>query len=234
MNCDRYRNALLDAATRNGKVDAKLAHHLERCHRCRIKLQGGRKLMSRIDSALRERVNEGPRAGFLAEVRVRISKETPANPGSNPVLAAAGVTLAVILIAIFYPLVNLRQPKLEGNHNAPTIRAQSVEGTQPARAFSEDSGLRSRQYSSKRAAATNAVPQEPEVLVPPDEQKAFAQFVARVAGRDAMAEAVVSPAANKTAARNTDLPEVPSVDIADLQLDRAERDPWMDEAGGSE
>src|SRR4029077_20343478 len=58
---------------------------------------------------------------------------------------------------------------------------------------------------------------EPEVLVPPDEARAFALFVARVAGRDAMAEAVVRPAVEKAVERNAELPGVPSVDLADLQ-----------------
>jgi hypothetical protein len=44
----------------------------------------------------------------------------------------------------------------------------------------------------------------------------------------------VSPAANKTATRNTELPEVPSVDIADLQLDGTKSDQWVDEPGGTE
>jgi hypothetical protein len=71
-------------------------------------------------------------------------------------------------------------------------------------------------------------------LVPPDERKAFARFVARVAGRDAMAQAVVSPAANKTASRNAGLPEVPSVNIADLQLDKARQQEWIAETDSSE
>jgi hypothetical protein len=71
-------------------------------------------------------------------------------------------------------------------------------------------------------------------LVPPDEEQAFAQFVGRVAGRDAMAEAVVSPAVNDTANRNTGLLAVPSVDIADLQLDRARQEEWINQTGGSE
>ena len=115
----------------------------------------------------------------------------------------------------------------------PTIKApQSAGVTQSARAI-EDLGVRSRHHS-KSPAVQSAVPQEPEVLVPPDEQKAFAQFVACVARRDAIAQAVVTPASNKTGNMTTELPRVSSVDIADLQLGRARQKEWIDQTGISE
>jgi hypothetical protein len=210
-----------------------MAAHLKQCATCQASFQRGQALFKAIDHSLWKRVNEEPRATFLADVRLRLSKESLVNPGSNAVRAVTGATLAIVLIAL-YPLVNSRQPRVQGNLQVATVRApQSTGGTQPARTFSLDSGRRSDKYSGGHSAAKSTAGQEPEVLVPPDEQKAFAQFVARVAGRDAMAEAVVTPAADQTAARNTDLP-VPSVNMADLKLDRAEPEEWMDETGSSE
>jgi hypothetical protein len=139
--------------------------------------------------------------------------------------------LALVLIAMFYPLVNARQSSVQGNLQTPTIKApQSGSVTQSPRA-SEDLGVRSRHHSKRPA---GAVPRKPEVLVPPDEQKAFAQFVACVARRDAIAQAVVMPATNKTVNRNTELPQVSSVDIADLQLVRARQEERIDQTGRSE
>jgi hypothetical protein len=61
---------------------------------------------------------------------------------------------------------------------------------------------------------------EPEVLVPPDEAKAFAQFVARVAGRDERAEAVVRPMMpDKLGNEDKKWLEMRPVYIADLQLE---------------
>jgi|HubBroStandDraft_4_1064222.scaffolds.fasta_scaffold65615_3 hypothetical protein len=235
MNCDQSVQALREAAAGGRAPTGNLAAHLEECATCQASFQREQALFVAIDHSLRKRVNEDPRASFLAELRVQISKETLANPRSNAVWAVTGATLAVVLIGMFYPLASPRQPRLQGDLQAATVRApQSTEGTQPLRTFGVDSGVRSGKYSGKHSPAKTTVGQEPEVLVPPDEQRAFSQFVARVAGRDAMAEAVVSPAANKTAARNTELPEVPSVDIADLQLDGTKSDQWMDETGGTE
>ena len=83
MTCDKYDNALLLAAASNGELDAKLARHLERCSTCRMTLRSERELLSRIDSALRAQVNEDPRPGFMAQLRLQLSKELTARPGSR-------------------------------------------------------------------------------------------------------------------------------------------------------
>jgi len=233
MTCDKYQNALLLAAACNDKLNATLARHLEHCSNCRMTLRSERELFSRIDRTLRAQVNEDPPSAFLAQLRLQLSKEVTARSGSNRAWHVAGAALALILIAALYPLVNARQSSLQGNLATPTIRvAQSARITQSARAR-EDFAVRSRHHS-KHPAVQGAAAREPEVLVPPDEQKAFAQFVACVARGDAMAQAVVTPAANKTVNRNTELPQVPSVDIADLQLGRARQEEWSNQMSSSE
>ena len=233
MTCNKYKNGLLLAATSDAELDAKLARHLERCSTCRITLCSERELFSRIDSTLRAQVNEDPRPFFLAQLRVQLSKELTARPGSNRLWHVAGVALALVLIAMFYPHVNSRQPRVQVNSQRPTIRVlQSAAVTPPARAIG-DIRVRSRHHSNRFPVQT-AAHWEPEVLVPPDEQKAFEQFVACVARRDAVAQAVVTPVANKAVKRNTDLPQVPSVDMADLQLSQARQEWWIHQTGSSE
>lgn len=233
MICDKYENALRRAAVRNGELDAKLARHLERCSTCRTALCAEREFFARIDSALRAQVNEDPRPGFLPQLRLMLSKELTARPRSNHVSHAAGAALALVLIAMFYPLVNARQLGVQVNLQTPTISALPTVGvTQSARA-SEGLGVR-RSHHGKRPSVQSAGPREPEVLVPPDEQKAFAQFVACVAGGDAMVEAVVSPAADNPVARNIGLPHVASIDIAALQFHGAKPSDWMATTGESE
>lgn len=97
MTCDKYDNALLLAAASNGELDAKLARHLERCSTCRMTLRSERELLSRIDSALRAQVNEDPRPGFMAQLRLQLSKELTARPGSDRVWHAAGAALLSFL-----------------------------------------------------------------------------------------------------------------------------------------
>lgn len=235
MTCKQYENALLLAAASNGELDPKLTRHLEHCSTCRMTLGSERELFSRIDTALRAQVNEDPRPGFLPQLRVQLSKERTGRPGSDRIWHVAGAALALVLIAAFYPLVNARQSTAQGNLQTPTMKLpQSVKVTRSARANEALGGRSPYHYHSKRPAVHSRGPQEPEVLVPPDEQKAFAEFVACVARRDARAQAAVTPALNKTVNQNTELPEVSSVDIADLQLGRARQKEWIDRNGGSE
>jgi hypothetical protein len=233
MTCEKYENALLLAAASNDELEAKLARHLERCSTCRMILRSERELLSRIDSAVRAQVNEDPRPNFLPQLRLQLSKELTSRPGSDRVWHVTGAALALVLIAMFYPWVNARRSSVQGNLETPTIKVPRSAGvTQSARA-SEDLGGRSRHHS-KRRSVQSTVPQEPEVLVPPDEQKAFEQFVACVARRDAIAQAVVTLAANKIVNMPTELPRVSSVDIADLQLGRARQKEWIDQTDSSE
>jgi hypothetical protein len=233
MTCGKYKNSLLLAATTNGEMDAKLARHLERCSKCLTTLCSDRELFSRIDRALRVQVNEDPRPGFLAQLRVQLLKQPGFQPGSNRAWQVAGAAVALVLIAMFHPLINPREPRIPRDLQSSSIRVPQNAGLVQSARADEESRVRSRQ-SSKRPAIPGAVRQEPEVLVPPDEEKAFAEFIGRVAGRDAMAEAVVSPAANNGANGNTELPQVPSVDIADIQLNRARQEEWIEQTGGSE
>jgi hypothetical protein len=233
MTCHNYEKALLQAAASNDKLDVKLARHFEHCSTCRMTLRSQRELFSRIDDALRAQVNEDPSPAFLAQLRLQLSKEMTARPGSNRVWHVAGAALALILIAALYPLVNARQPRSQGTLETPTIRLAQSAGVTQFAYTSEDFAVRSRHHT-KHPTIRSAVRQEPEILVPPDEQQAFAQFVACVARRDAMAQAVVTPAANKTVNRNTQLPQVSFVAIADLQLGRAGQEEWINQTISSE
>ena len=237
MTCDRYKNALLRAAASCDEPDPKLARHLEHCSTCRVILRSETDLFSRIDRSLRAQMNQDPPSSFLARLRLRLSKETTARPGSNRVWQVAGAALALILILALYPVVNLPlfnppQSGVQEHMETPTITvAQSADGTQSIHA-SNGVVVCSRHYS-KRPAVHSAVPREPEVLVPPDEQNAFAQFVACVTRRDAAAEAVATPAAIKTVNKNAELPQVSFVAIADLQLVRAGQEQWIRQSGSS-
>lgn len=231
MTCDKYKNALLLAAASNYELDAELARHLVRCATCRTTLRSRQELFARIDSALRAQVNEDPPPGFLARLRCQLSKE-PARPGSRREWQAAGAALALVLFAIFYPLVNSRQSRIHRNLQTPSLKVPHGGGMTQSAHVREDLAVRSSHHS-RRPGVQSAAPREPEVLVPPDEQIAFAQFVACVARRDASAQAVVTPVADKTFGRNTELPQVPSIDIADLQLGGA-RQGWINQAGSSE
>jgi hypothetical protein len=248
MTCEKYKDALIDAAA-GEPLDRGLADHLEGCTPCRATLEGEHVLFTAIDDALRAQVSERPRAGFLASVHTQIAHEAQEQDaqkqsGWSPMWAWVGAAaLALVLVVIAHPWGKLQQPSVAANrlkdpafpaHESPAM-TQSVRGSaedsrtqQPVRLNSAPP--RHAQIPLARQSATV----EPEVLVPPDEARAFALFVARVAGRDAMAEAVVRPAVEKAVERNAELPGVPSVDLADLQPNSLRWNDPIDESADSE
>ena len=212
MTCEKYREALIEGAATGGELEGSLANHLNGCTQCRARLQHEQWLFAAIDDALRTKVNERPRSGFLACVRTQVSKEGLPKSRWSPVWALAGAALALALIAVAHPGARPARTL-----NTPTISArQSLESAQSGRGSTEDSDARGRvrQHLTKQAVTRRAARREPEVLVPPDEGKAFAQFVARLGRRDEVAQAFVSPAADE----NNELSQMPPVEIARLQL----------------
>jgi hypothetical protein len=246
--CEKYRNALIDAAA-GEPLDRRLADHLKNCTPCRASLSREQDLFTAIDDALRTRMSETPRAGFLASVHTQIAHEAHKQDaheqsGWNPMWAWAGAAaFALVLVVSTHPWGRRQQaPVTAESVKAPALPAhESPAMTQSARGSAGHS--RPRQPAQLDSAQPLHAPipvseqpatVEPEVLVPPDEARAFALFVARVAGRDAMAEAVVRPAVEKAVERNAELPSVPSVDLADLQPNSLSWNDPTDESADSE
>lgn len=244
MTCEKYQDALIDAAA-GEPLDRGLANHLEACTPCRATLAREQNLFTAIDDELRARMSATPRAAFLASVHTQIAHEAQKQDaqkqsGWNSMWAWAGAAaLVLVVVVIAHPWGRLRQPPVTAESvKAPALRAhESSTITQSVRRSAGHS--RTQQHSELDAAQPLHAPTpvakepatfEPEVLVPPDEARAFALFVARLAGRDARAEAVVRPAVEKAVERTAELPGVPSVDLADLQPNSLR---WNDPIGES-
>jgi hypothetical protein len=223
MTCEKYEEALIEMAATGEMLEDEFAEHIERCGRCQAALLRERELFEAIDQGLREELNDTPGAGFLAGVRVQISKEPQRNSGWNGVWAWAGLAVALALIAMAHPWRGLRKGAAEGIRTATVIRVERQrQSANSERRASEGPHARdvARQSATIRRVVQRVDRREPEVLVPPDEVKAFAQFVARVRGRDERAEAVVHPMMlYKAGDDGQELLEMHPVDIADLQIE---------------
>ena len=217
MICEKYHKILIDAAAAGEVVDREVAGHVDGCRRCRRTLDRERELFAAIDDRLRARVNKQPSASFLARMDSRIAEHTPRKARWSPKWAAAAA--ALVLIAMAHPWAGWRKHTVEGNLRGsagPALErpriAKSVAGARE--------GLRRRVRLASQSMVEPAGNREPEVLVPADEAEAFAQFVARVAGRDQRAEAVVWPMRDQ-AIENKEFLEMQLVDLADLQVEPA-------------
>ena len=246
MPCEKYKDALIDAAA-GEPLDRGLADHLEGCTPCRATLTQEQDLFAAIDDALRARVSETPRAGFLASVHTQIAHEAQKRDAQKPSgwipMWAGAAAAALVVVVIAHPWGRLQQPPVTAeNVKAPALSAhespaitQSVRGSAEHSRTHQHARLDSAQpLRAQTPVANQPATVEPEVLVPPDEARAYALFVARVAGRDPMAEAVVRPAVEKAVERNAELPSVPSVDLADLQPNSFWWNNSIDESADSE
>jgi hypothetical protein len=244
MTCEKYREALIDAAA-GEPPDRGLAGHLEDCAPCRATLTSERDLFAAIDRALRTRMNEEPRAGFLAGMHAGIAHEAQKQDaqkqsGWNPMWAWAGAAaaLALVVVVIAHPWGRLRQPPVTAESvKAPALRAhESPAMPQSVRVSAGHS--RTQQHARLDSAqpphaqppvAKQPATVEPEVLVPPDEARAFALFVARLAGRDERAQAMVRPASDNATAGSAGTSEFLTLDMADLQREPLQWEAWTDE-----
>ncbi|MBO0911746.1 MAG: hypothetical protein J2P13_08135, partial [Acidobacteria bacterium] len=239
MSCEKYREALIDAAATGEATEGALAEHLAECPECRAVDERERALFLSIDGALGGRVNERPRESFLPRIRDRVRHEGESRAGWNPMWAWAGAASALLLLAMAHPWTALEKHPAAGRLNGAGVEVPQTSVREPSnrarleRGSAEISRRREhvRRHPAGRSMAKQSATGEPEVLVPPDEAEAFRQFVARVASGDQMALAVASPAKENATASNAELPVVRSVDIAELQL-RPEK--WRGWDGGSD
>ena len=218
MTCDKHKENLIDAAAGGALVDRELALHLEHCDRCRATLQRERELFSAIDNGLRVPLVTQPGPGFLPKLHAQMERNASTRSRRTSMWALAGAAAVVVVIALMHPWTGPRKPTAGGHERAAVAPAQERPSVaEVAEVKKSVSARRQRTVPVRRRSVIDQVAdREPEVLVPPDEAKAFAQFVARVAGRDVRAEAVVRPMRDQ-AGEPKELLELPLVDIADLQ-----------------
>jgi hypothetical protein len=226
MKCEDYREALIEQAASGGKFESRLATHFEKCAQCRAKLQHEEQLFAAIDRALYTKVNEMPRAGFLTGVQARIGEQAPSKSQWTPLSALAGAALALTFVAMLHPWMaspsrpvearKLKTESMKVSNVAPHGLASEESGP---KTHNSDARVRRPQSRALRPEGVQIASSEPEVLVPPDEGKAFHQFVARLQGQEQVAQAVASPVMSSVPDEKNELPEITPVEIARLQLE---------------
>jgi len=225
MKCEAYREALFEEAS-GGKSESRLASHLEKCAQCRAKLQHVEALFAAIDQALHTKVNEMPGEGFVAAVKVRIRDDSPSKSRWTPMLELAGAACALVLIVVFHSWTASPSRPVEAKKQH--TESMKVAKVAPHGLASEESGPKTHNSAARvrrpespalRPEGVQISSDELEVLVPPDEGKAFHQFVAHLQGQEQVAQAVASPVVSSVPDEKNELPEITPVEIAGLQLE---------------
>jgi hypothetical protein len=214
MNCQQSQKGILDVlAAGEAKLPGAVAAHQQDCAACQAYYKSQARLFRQLEEGLTAIANEEVPASLVPRVRARLDEEPPQRyswmPGWGAAAAAVilGVSLGFVLHRTNHHAV-LRE-------NVP-VAARGVEnpvpGVRPPRKVVTPSLNQGHEHGRPFAAVAKS--SEPEVIVLPEEQAAFAKFVRQLPEQQEVILAVPH-----AAPANDDLPaEIASLEIEGLEV----------------
>ncbi len=182
MLCEKYEEALIEAAANGAALPNALHEHVQACGHCAAMLAGEQTLFAAVDAGLQKAANAKVRPSFVPNVLANLATETV--PARNPIpgWALVGATAAVAVAAAFLSL-----PR--GMSDKARIEAINVPSKVPAGAGEAVLSLALERKTRSSAGAYKAPKQqnfsvagspEPEVLIQPEEEEFLKRFYAAV------------------------------------------------------
>jgi len=180
MLCDKYKEALIEAAASGAALPIALREHMAACAHCAATLAGERALFAAVDAGLQKAANAKVRSSFLPNVKAKLATETV--PTRNPI-PAWGLVCATGALALAVAFLSLPR----GAHDKANTEAITVQGK--VAAVADEVGLSvalEHRYSGKAVKAqeqqdvAGAASHELEVLVQPEEEEYLKRFYATV------------------------------------------------------
>ena len=199
MPCENYREALTEAAAADAAPSRELRSHLDACASCRATFAEEQQLFAAIDTGLCARANADVPSTLLPRVRANL-ENAPASQSrlaSFLIFAAASAAIVLTVFIATHPRHETKDTQSKQIFSVPPRKNPEIS------ARSEASGTRAIAASSHsyRAAprrnstpANSAASTQLEVLVPPEEREAFAQFIGSQQQGSEVVVAVVAPA----------------------------------------
>src|SRR6266853_4646817 len=191
MLCEKYKEALVEAAASGAALPNALREHVQACEHCAAMLTGERALFAAVDAGLHKAANAKVPCSFLPNVKATLATETV--PTRNPI-PTWGLVCATGALALAVAFLGLPR----GAHDKANTEAISLQGKVPA--VADEMGLsRAPEHKIRFSAravklqeqqdVAGAASHEPEVLVQPEEEEFLKRFYAsaRNPARDARA-----------------------------------------------
>ncbi len=201
MLCEKYKDALIEAAVGGAELAPGVRAHVEGCARCAVELDQQRSLVGAMDAVVSRQMNAPVPAAMLQRLDVQIAQQ----PQSRRTLRFASIS-AVALATLFFATVVLvmvarHRPQIDDvkRTSPPVVKSPQVDQMQ---LFTKTpkSQTPTETEAAKRAVAVEvrrtgshqgrSGGQLPEVLVPPDERIALEHFIAGVQPREGIALAL--------------------------------------------
>jgi len=180
MPCEKYKEALVEAAASGAALPNALREHVQACEHCAAMLAGERALFAAVDVGLHKAANAKVRPSFVPNVQTTLATETV--PTRNPI-PAWGLVCATGALALAVAFLSLPR----GAHDKANTEAITVQGK--VAAVADEVGLSvalEHRYSGKAVKAqeqqdvAGAASHELEVLVQPEEEEYLKRFYATV------------------------------------------------------
>jgi hypothetical protein len=190
MLCDKYKEALIEAAANAAALPNSVRDHVDACARCNEMLAAEQKLFAMMEERLRSRVNVPVPANFDHRVRAALPAHVSLQRRSYLPLFAWGSVGAALMIGITLmqsvkPSKN--EPQTSAVQSGPSVPEQ--QSTIAASAV-DRSKFPAKRYPRMRAFTNSQRPEgrgiesdQPDVLVPPGQQDLLVKYMEEVSAR---------------------------------------------------
>jgi hypothetical protein len=223
MLCDKYKEALVEAAASGAALPSALSEHVNLCARCREMFAAQQSLFTLVDAGLLSRANVAVPGNFDHRLRAALHgvaqdrKRHAAVLGFSSLAAAAAVLIAILLTQTVKhggketAGNSVADSKLVASPHPPVLttgNATRLGRRSPRKVYERVNGLRATQGS--KASVSRQL--EPEVLVPQGQEELLAKYMEGMAGRKAR----VTFSADLQHEPNMKPVELPAIEISEL------------------
>lgn len=230
MPCQRYKDALIEAAASGAAPSGELRTHLAGCASCLAAFAQEQSLFAAMDAGLRMTVNAEVPPSLLPRVSAGLDQVSvaPRVRWLQPLVFASG---SVALILMVFLMTHPHRPMPEGTaKHGPILQAPVTPrtDTSPENAPPANTKIASIRANHSHTAGNStilhsAASSNPEVLVPPDEREAYARFVATLKERSGVVVTLRAHASEKRDALvSADSLQIPDIEIKPLEGAEAE------------
>jgi hypothetical protein len=180
MSCERYAQAIEDHACGADLAEAAAAH-LDSCMRCAAAFEAQRRALEDLEAELQRGVAIDPSPAFAPGVRAGIDRASSAGYRlawlAAPLAVGAAIAIAVLVgTPGDRPAAPATPPKPAP---APASTVARATPDRPATASAVPVAERAAADPRRRSRAIPR-PAEPEIIVPPDQARALARYMALV------------------------------------------------------
>jgi hypothetical protein len=228
MLCEKYKEALVEAAASGATLHNALGEHVQACEHCAAMLAGERALFAAVDAGLDKAANAKVRPSFVPNVQATLATETV--PTRNPI-PAWGLVCATGALALAVAFLGLPR----GAHDKANTEAITVQRKVPAVADEVRLSVAPEHdnYSAKATKAQkhqdipDAASHELEVLVQPEDEEFLKRFYALM--RNPVGEAKVVVTDNHEVTPKSLVIE--QIEVSDLKIENLDEESGLPQTG---